>query len=127
MAWVMARIWASVNEPRSGEPRCPLVPKLTRWSGSLEIGPALEIFAFEPGQIDQHLLWAPACRQVAKWSCTDPFHGTGQGFACQMSAAYSAIVRSLENFPEPATFRMALRAQASLSAYSVVSLWSASR
>jgi hypothetical protein len=24
MAWVMARMWDSVNEPRSGEPRCPL-------------------------------------------------------------------------------------------------------
>ena len=46
------------------------------------------------------------------------FYGTGHGFAFQMSAAYSAIVRSLENFPEPATFRMALRAQASASAYS---------
>jgi hypothetical protein len=29
-----------------------------------------------------------------------------------MSAAYSAIVLSLENFPELATFRMDLRAQA---------------
>src|SRR5206468_3470635 len=33
---------------------------------------------------------------------------TGHGFAPQMSAAYSAMVRSLENFPEAATFRMAL-------------------
>src|SRR5271166_3872224 len=38
MAWVMARIWASVNEPRSDEPRCPLVPKLTRCSGSPRSG-----------------------------------------------------------------------------------------
>ena len=38
-------------------------------------------------------------------------YGTGQGFACQISAAYSAIVRSLENLPELATFRIALRAQ----------------
>ena len=34
-----------------------------------------------------------------------------------MDAAYSAMVRSLENFPEPATFRMALCAQPSRSAY----------
>jgi hypothetical protein len=34
MACVMAAMWASVNEPVSGEPRCPLVPKLTSWLGS---------------------------------------------------------------------------------------------
>jgi hypothetical protein len=34
-----------------------------------------------------------------------------------MSAAYSAIVRSLENVPELATFRIAMRVQASRSAY----------
>src|SRR5271166_2463628 len=38
MAWVMARMWASVNDPRSGEPRCPLVPKLTSWPGSSRSG-----------------------------------------------------------------------------------------
>ena len=43
-----------------------------------------------------------------------------------MSAAYSAMVRSLENFPEPATFKIALRAQASGSAYSSHSRRSAS-
>ena len=41
---------------------------------------------------------------------------TGHGFAFQISAAYCAMVRSLENLPEPATLRMALRAQASRSA-----------
>ncbi len=45
-----------------------------------------------------------------------PCHSTGQGAASQMSAAYSAIVRSLENLPEQATLRIALRAQASASA-----------
>ena len=34
MAWVMATMWASLNEPDSDEPRCPLVPKLTSCSGS---------------------------------------------------------------------------------------------
>src|SRR6516162_7634883 len=38
---------------------------------------------------------------------------TGQGVAFQIPAAYSAMVRSLENFPEQATLRMALRAHAS--------------
>jgi len=47
--------------------------------------------------------------------CLSPFpdtssllYDTGHGFAAQMSAAYSAMVRSLENFPAPATFKMAL-------------------
>ena len=34
IACVTAAMWASVNEPRSDEPRCPLVPKLTSWVGS---------------------------------------------------------------------------------------------
>jgi hypothetical protein len=34
MAWVIAAMCASVNEPANGEPRWPLVPKSTRWSGS---------------------------------------------------------------------------------------------
>jgi len=40
-------------------------------------------------------------------------YGTGQGAAFQMSALYSLMVRSLENIPELATFRMAMCAQAS--------------
>ena len=43
-------------------------------------------------------------------------YSTGQGTTFQISAAYSAIVRSLENFPDPATLAMALRVQASGSA-----------
>src|SRR5215831_9846582 len=38
MAWVIARMWASVNDRWNGEPRCPLVPKLTRWAGSSTSG-----------------------------------------------------------------------------------------
>src|SRR5262245_21164451 len=34
IAWVMARMCASLKEPRSEEPRCPLVPKLTHCAGS---------------------------------------------------------------------------------------------
>jgi hypothetical protein len=45
-------------------------------------------------------------------------HGyvTTQGFAFQIPAAYSAIVRSLENLPDAATLRIAFRAQPSRSA-----------
>src|SRR4029077_8726099 len=56
-----------------------------------------------------------------------PFYETGHGIAFQISDAYSRIVRSLENLPEPATFRMALRVQASGSACNSRSRRSASR
>src|SRR5262249_7343688 len=46
------------------------------------------------------------------------YQSTGQGVAFQIPVAYSAIVRSLENFPEHATLIMDLRANASGSAYS---------
>jgi hypothetical protein len=51
-----------------------------------------------------------------------PFQDTGQGLAFQISVAYCAIVRSLENFPEAATLKMALRAHSWLSVYNAVSL-----
>ena len=38
MAWVMARMWASVKVPLSGVPRWPLVPKITRCVGSSKSG-----------------------------------------------------------------------------------------
>ncbi len=44
-------------------------------------------------------------------------HTVGQGVRFQMSEAYSAIVRSLENFPDPAIFKIALRENSSRSAY----------
>ena len=44
-------------------------------------------------------------------------HDTGQGCTFQISVAYWAMVRSLENFPEPATFKIALPAQALGSPY----------
>ena len=53
--------------------------------------------------------------------------GTGHGFTSQISAAYSAMVRSLENLPELATFKMTLRAHPHGSAYSSSSRRSASR
>jgi hypothetical protein len=30
---VIAKMCAPVNEPSNGDPRCPLVPKLTLWAG----------------------------------------------------------------------------------------------
>jgi hypothetical protein len=51
----------------------------------------------------------------------------GQGSTFQISVAYSAMVRSLENFPDPATFRIALRDHSSGSAYNSMSLRSVSR
>src|SRR5262245_44431359 len=39
MAWVMARVCASVNVPRRGVPRWPLVPDAPRWLGSARSGP----------------------------------------------------------------------------------------
>lgn len=42
--------------------------------------------------------------------------GTGQGATFQISVAYWEIVRSLENFPEPAILRIALAAHPSSSA-----------
>ena len=44
----------------------------------------------------------------------------------QISAAYSAMVRSLENFPEPATFNIALRAHSYGFVYNASSRSSAS-
>src|SRR5437868_10149560 len=44
-------------------------------------------------------------------------HPTGHGSAFQMPVAYSAMVRSLENFPDAAMFKIALRCQACASPY----------
>jgi len=88
----------------------------------------------EPDQVDQHGLrrrLASQRRNLASFLHVVDGHGfhhaTGHGLACQMSAAYSAMVRSLENLPALATFRIALRAHASGSAYSAQRLPSASR
>jgi hypothetical protein len=76
----------------------------------------LSIEVFEAGDFFKH----PHCvRDIAgSGASTKPhlFYGTGHGFTPQISLAYSAIVRSLENFPDAATFRMAFRAHFSGSA-----------
>ena len=48
-------------------------------------------------------------------------HSIGHGLTLQISLAYSEMVRSLENFPEAATFKIALRVQPSESAYNSTS------
>ena len=51
----------------------------------------------------------------------------GQGSARQVSLAYSAIVRSLENFPDAATFKIATRAHSCALPYNCTSCSSACR
>jgi len=48
-------------------------------------------------------------------------YSTGHGFTFQMSAAYSAILRSLENFPELATLMIVIFSHSSRSTYSRLS------
>jgi hypothetical protein len=50
-------------------------------------------------------------RVIPRLRVVKPRHGTGHGRTFQMSAAYSAMVRSLENLPEYATFRIVLLAE----------------
>ena len=38
IAWLVARMWSSLNARPSDEPRWPEVPKATRWSGTLTSG-----------------------------------------------------------------------------------------
>jgi hypothetical protein len=52
-------------------------------------------------------------KQSMRWSAEGSSYGTGHACACQISAAYSATVRSLENLPDAATFKTALCAHAS--------------
>lgn len=66
--------------------------------------------AVRPGELD---------RATRSWAFSREFpQDTGHGSTFQMAVAYSAMVRSLENLPDAATFRITLRAQASGSAYS---------
>ncbi len=84
--------------------------------GIAQVRTALEILALEPCRVDQHLSWRGPAGERRDARARVCLQRTGQGFTPQMPDAYSAMVRSLENFPEPATFRMALRAQACGSA-----------
>ena len=74
-------------------------------------------------------LWTRSKREefIVRAASKCEYYGTGHGLAFQISAAYCAIVRSLENFPEPAMFRIPLRAHWSWSAWSSHNRRSASR
>src|SRR5439155_11429184 len=102
--------------------------------GVVHLRPALVVFPLEPDQINQHgrRRWLASQRgnRGGLFHVVDHrrlHHDTTHGFACQISDAYWAIVRSLENLPEPATFRIALRAHAPESAYTSQRRVSASR
>jgi hypothetical protein len=127
MAWVMARMCASVKVPSSGVPRCPLVPKRTGWLRSLTSGRrSIYSRSSRAASISSSLgAGLPARGESVIGSASS--HDTGQGAAPQMPAPYSAMVRSLENLPEPAALRIARRAYASGSAYSSQRRRSASR
>src|SRR5690348_3948135 len=93
--------------------------------GVVHLRLAVVVLALEPREIDEQRLRRRLAGQRGDldglFHVVDHrrlHHDTTHGFACQISDAYSAIVRSLENLPEPATFRIALRAHAPRSAYS---------
>ena len=83
--------------------------------GVAKVRLALVIFAFKLGHIDQYFFRGRAAGQGRNGLSRVIFfyYGTGHGFTSQIRVAYSVIVRSLENFPEPATFKIALRPQVS--------------
>src|SRR5690349_19498284 len=107
-----------------------------RWCQSLPAGSDLldrdgaRNIHVQAGSDPPTALLEPVCPQVEKLACLCilPFtvgrYETGHAFAFQMSVAYSAIVRSLENFPEVATFKIALRDHSAGSAYSSQNCWS---
>src|SRR3974390_1584570 len=100
--------------------------------GVLQVGAAIEIVPLQPTYIHQHLLGCRfACERRNRALAVHRyrrsfFYGIGHGSTFQISRAYSAMVRSLQNFPEPATLRMAFRVHAAGSAWSSQILRSAS-
>src|SRR5712671_4666975 len=86
-----------------------------------QVRPSLKVLALKPGQINQHPFWGGPANGRRDTRARMCLYGTGHGFTFQISVAYSAIVRSLENFPEPATLRIALRVHAPGSAYNAPS------
>src|SRR4029450_3697769 len=99
-------------------------------SGEIAMGCSLSIIRpkLNPKSESTLLTPEPKIYMLAHVSPSWPLlHSTGHRFTFQMSAAYSAIVRSLENFPEPATFKIALRDHPTESAQSSHSCWSASK
>src|SRR5262249_55064400 len=108
-------------------PAMPGGPEHHPLRGHGHIGPPLVIGVDEHGDVDEDRCGGGLSCERADLGHVSAAYFTTQGFASQMWDAYSAIVRSLENFPDPATLRMAFRAQPSGSAYSAPSRWLASR
>src|ERR1700722_10240035 len=84
----------------------------------IQVGAPLEIFLLQASHVHQQLFWSRfACQRRNAFPrqglC---FYGTGHGSTFQISLAYSAIERSLENLPELATFKSAFSAHAPGSA-----------
>ena len=57
------------ERPLSGEPRCPLVPKLTSWLRIGQVRAALIIVTVPAGPDPPAALSGPACLQVGKLPC----------------------------------------------------------
>src|SRR5262245_60894368 len=102
--------------------------------GIVHLRPARVVLLLEPPQVHEHGQRRRLARQrrddLGLFRVVDHrrlHHDTGYGLTCQISDAYSRIVRSLENLPEPATLRITLRAQAPGSAYRLQTPASASR
>src|SRR5262249_36509003 len=89
----------------------------------IQLGLTLVVLQLESVQVDQDRRRG---RLAGQWGDRPGFshivehsrlsYNTGHGVTRQMSAAYSEMLRSLENLPELATLRIALRAHASGSA-----------
>src|SRR5208283_936979 len=92
--------------------------------GIADIRTAVNVLLLQFSHIDQDLFrsWT-SCqwRNLRTAGCASRpwhFYGIGHGSAPQISAAYWAMVRSLENLPLLATFRIAFFAHSLGAAYS---------
>ena len=66
MAWVMARMWASVNVPLQRRAAMAAGAELDALIGVGQIGLALVVFPFEPGDIDEKFLRSRFASQGAQ-------------------------------------------------------------
>ena len=95
----MIRTTAVASPPDDERPRPFLGTAKQALRNKLIVGPHRLRNALDPGE------------EPARPIAVNPY--VGHGSARQISFAYSEIVRSLENLPEPAILRMTLCAQSS--------------
>ena len=81
IAWVIARMCASLNDARSGEPRWPLVPKLTLCVGSAASGLRRVVLPLDLQRIDQHPFRCRLAGERGKCHGT-PGLSDGAGLVC---------------------------------------------